>query len=310
MSSDQLNKESEQAAASTSAKWEASIKRNPHGDFKTVEASRPPFPAETSVHYVQTPLPSWKFGEGPNRAQPSTASHTPISPYSEGRPAGFNYKLLISAITPRPIAFVSTRSADGKTTNLSPFSYFSVINHDPPLFTIGFSSALAAPKDTLKLLAETEECVINIISEDFIEAANSTSVNAPYGVSEWDVSGLTPAYDCQEVKAARVKEAVFSVECKLESLREFDSRSNPGKKSGCLAILEGVNFWVRSDAINEEGNIVDPAVLRPVSRLGGITYGRTTELFELPRPDFEKDVGGQTAIERLRAKKAEGEKLN
>lgn len=102
--------------------------------------------------------------------------------------------------------------------------------------------------------------MINIISEDFVEAANSTSVNAPYGVSEWDVSGLTPVYDCLDVKAARVREAVFSVECKLESLREFDSKTTPGKKSGTLAVVEGTRFWVREDAINGEGNIVDPAV--------------------------------------------------
>jgi hypothetical protein len=39
--------------------------------------------------------------------------------------------------------------------------------------------------------------------------------------------------------------------------------------------------------------------------LGGITYGRTTEAFELPRPDFEKDVGGRTAIEALKKQKEE-----
>lgn len=52
----------------------------------------------------------------------------------------------------------------------------------------------------------------------------------------------------------------------------------------------GVNFHVREDALNEEGNIIDAAVLRPLSRLGGITYGRTTDGFELPRPEFKKEV--------------------
>lgn len=251
------------SAAESSGKWESSIKRNPHGDFKTVEASRPPFPTnpESAHHYIQTPSPNWKHGSGANQLAPSSPPpHKLISPYEDGRSGGFNYKLLISAITPRPIAFVSTRSKDGSITNLATFSYFSVINHDPPLFTIGFAGNLDTPKDTLKLLQETEECVINIIGEDFIEAANSTSVNAPLGVSEWDVSGLTAVYDCVDVKCARVKEAVFSVECKLESLREFESKGSPGKKSGTLAIVEGTRFWVREDGINEEGSIVDPAV--------------------------------------------------
>ncbi|OIW33022.1 hypothetical protein CONLIGDRAFT_570696 [Coniochaeta ligniaria NRRL 30616] len=286
------------------SEWEAQIKRNPHPDFKTVESSRPPFPP-TTFHHVRTPQPTWTPGSGPNTPTPSTP-HTLIDPFESGRPAGFNYKLLISAIVPRPIAFVSTRSADGTTTNLAPFSYFQMVNHDPPLFVIGFASALTPEdksKDTLRNLAATGECVINIISESFVEAANATSVNAPRDVSEWDVSGLTPVYDCQTVKCARVKEAVFSVEAKLESLKEFDSRSTAGKKSGTMGVVEGTRFWVREDAINEERNIVDPAVLRPVSRLGGITYGRTTEAFELPRPDFEKDIGGREAVEALKKKK-------
>ncbi len=101
--------------------------------------------------------------------------------------------------------------------------------------------------------------VLNIISEHYVEAANSTSVNAPYGVSEWGLSGLHQA-PCSLVKAPRVQEAIFSVECKLMELKEFDSKAVPGKKSGTLMILEGVNFWVREDAINDEHNIIDPEV--------------------------------------------------
>lgn len=79
------------------------------------------------------------------------------------------------------------------------------------------------------------------------------------------------------------------------STQEFESRATPGKKTGVLAIVEGVRFWVREDAINEERNVIDPAVLRPMSRLGGIMYGRVTEGVELPRPDFaEKEKEGET----------------
>lgn len=79
------------------------------------------------------------------------------------------------------------------------------------------------------------------------------------------------------------------------STQEFESRATPGKKTGVLAIVEGVRFWVREDAINEEKNIIDPAVLKPMSRLGGIMYGRTTEGVEIPRPDFaEKEKQGET----------------
>lgn len=257
---------------------ESEIKRNPHPDFKSVESARPDWDRSATFHYTKTAQPSWTPGSGANDLPTTTTTtttttdggakqkhhnHITIDPYAEGRAPVNNYKLLISAIVPRPIAFISTASKDGQTTNLAPFSYFQVINHDPPLFIIGFASSLgqaAAAKHSLHNLHETGECTINIISEHFVEAANSTSINAPLGISEWAVSGLTPGYDCETVKPARVKEAVFSIEGKLESVREFESRSKPGKMSGTMAVIEGTRFWVREDAINEERNIIDPAV--------------------------------------------------
>jgi len=116
---------------------------------------------------------------------------------------------------------------------------------------------------------------------------------------------LTPA-PCTDVKCSRVKEAVFSIEGKLVSTQEFESRQTPGKKTGVLAIVEGVRFWVREDAVNEERNIIDPAILRPMSRLGGIMYGRTLEGVEIPRPDFaNKKEEGET--EGLVLGKVEGQ---
>lgn len=186
-------------------------------------------------------------------------NHVEIDPYEDGRPATFNYKLLISAIIPRPIGFISTRSKDGSSTNLAPFSYSQVVNHDPPIFIVGYAGGFDKAKDSLKNLSESEECVFNIISEHYLEAANACSVNAPYGISEWAITGLTPG-DCKHVKASRVKEAIFSVECKLVETKEFESRAEPGKKTGVLAILEGVRFWAREDALNEEKNLIDPDV--------------------------------------------------
>lgn len=244
----------------------------PHPDFKAVEATRPEFEYSSKLRFTKTPSPSWAFGSGPNSEHPSTSlSHVSIDPHAEGRPIGFNYKLLISAIVPRPIAFVSTLSPDGKTQNLAPFSYFNFVNHDPPILVVGFSSSVASAKDTLRNVLESKEAVINIISETFVEAANSTSINAPYGVSEWDVAGLTPVYDTETVKAPRVKEAVFSVEVKLHDFTEFDSKSKPGQKSGTMCTFEGTRFWAREDAINEDRNMIDPEVSHihrsnPISR--------------------------------------------
>lgn len=237
---------------------ESTIKRNPHPDFKSVESSRPPFPSSTQFHYIQTPQPSWKPGDGANDRSTLSTPHREIDPYGEGRNPVQNYKLLISGIVPRPVGFVSTVNEEGGT-NLAPFSYFNTISHDPPLFVLGFSGGYDRPKDTLSNLMATKECTLNIISEHYVEAANYASINAPAGVSEWSFSGLTPEKS-RVVKPDRVKEAVFSIEAKLVETREWESKAVPGKKTGCLGIVEGVRFWVREDAIDEEGMLINPAV--------------------------------------------------
>ncbi|KAJ8606043.1 hypothetical protein MRB53_041241 [Persea americana] len=287
MSSDQEQRREDPTAADQMLDAEKHIQRNPHGDFKQVEAGRPPWQDQEKWTFTQTKNVDWKAGDGGNDGGESLKhEHIDINPYEDSRPATFNYKLLISGIVPRPIAFLSTRSKDGSSTNLAPFSYFNVCNHDPPVFTVGFSGGLDRAKDSLRNLVDTGECVINIISEHYIEAANATSVNAPYGVSEWSLTGLHPA-PCKDVKADRVKEAIFSIEGKLMNTQEFESRSTPGKKTGTLAVIEGVRFWVREDAVNEDRNLIDPAILQPVARLGGITYGRVLSGVEIPRPDWD-----------------------
>lgn len=93
---------------------EKAVKRNPHPDFSKVEASRPDWADANAWHFTKTKQPGWKLGQGANDGGESlTKKHVEIDPYEEGRPAVFNYKLLISGIIPRPIGFVSTISEDG-----------------------------------------------------------------------------------------------------------------------------------------------------------------------------------------------------
>ncbi|KAK6509172.1 hypothetical protein TWF481_003933 [Arthrobotrys musiformis] len=260
-----------------------------HPDFKTVEATREDW--ETiEWHLNKTVNPEWKVGTGATDDTWKSVKKVEIDPYAEGRRAGDNYKLMISAITPRFIGFVSTISKDGKTTNLAPFSYTTMVAHDPPMMVIGFSSSMENKKDTLRNILDTGELVINVISEWFLEAANYTSINAPPGVSEFELSGLTPA-PSSKVKAPQVAESAFSVEAKLVSHHPWVSPAT-GKTTGVTIFAQGVNFHVREDmwAEGSEGSIVDIGKLKPISRLGGIMYGRTTAGAELPRPDFAKEA--------------------
>lgn len=202
-----------------------------------------------------------------------------------------NYKLLISAIIPRPIGFVSTIGPNG-TMNLAPFSYTQLVTHDPPTFIVGISGSFTGGKDTLANLRDSGECTINMASELMAEALNYTSIDSPRTTSEWRLSGLTPA-PSSVVKAPRVAEAFFAIEGKVVEFKQFTSPST-GKVSGSMAIVEGVRFWAREEAIaNAEQSQLDIAKVKPLCRLGGITYGRVTEGFELPRPVFtdERESG-------------------
>jgi flavin reductase (DIM6/NTAB) family NADH-FMN oxidoreductase RutF len=230
------------------------------------------------------PNPQWLGGIN-SLEQPEEAKTT-IDPYCDGRTPVDNYRLLVSAVVPRPIALVSTVSSQGNR-NLAPFSYFNLVNSDPPIFVIGLSQGSQGPKDTLRNILETKECTVNIVSEWFAEAANQTCVNAPSDQDEWNIAGLT-IEPSQRVKAPIVQESAFSIECKLLHHHDWFSKKVEGKHTGTMVILEGLLFHARSEVLNDEQNGLDIDKLKPVSRLGGVTYGRTTEGYNLPRVMWEK----------------------
>lgn len=265
------------------------ILKSKHGNFKEVESQRPAFVCNAPITVSRAPSPDWKYGGGANDKSGLKKNHVEIDPFEKGRPMISNYKLLISGIL-RPISFLSTLSNDG-VANLAPFSYFQVVDHDPPIFVIGFSARAERPKDSLRNLRETGECVISVVTEHMIEAVNATSIDVPYGVSEWPLSGLHPAQSTT-VKPSRVDEAIFSIEGKLLEVKDLDyhGKGNEGKPTGSLAIIEATRFWIRDDAINEERSEIDLGVLRPLTQLGGISYGRVREMFELPRPSFAGEM--------------------
>jgi len=67
-----------------------------------------------------------------------------------------------------------------------------------------------------------------------------------------------------------VKESVFSIERKLVDTKEFDA----WEEDWSACDYRECPFWVREDAINEDKSLIDPNILRPVARLGGITYAK------------------------------------
>lgn len=258
--------------------------------FPSTESAekRADFDKSNSWKVTETPNPRWTAGSGASNDEWKTHKKISIDPNDAARLVVDNYRTVTSAIVPRPIGFVSTLDGEGNR-NLAPFSYFSIVHHDPPMFSLSFSGRNETTKDTCRNVRETGELTISLISEWFIEAANYTCINAPGDVDEWVLSGLTPL-DSEVVKPPHVAESAFSVEATLVSAHEWESKKSPGNITGVTLIVEAVRFHVREDVINEDRNTLDVSKLKPVSRLGGNMYARTTDGFELSRPDYATEV--------------------
>ncbi|KAJ5195863.1 hypothetical protein N7449_006342 [Penicillium cf. viridicatum] len=272
------------------------------GNFDEIQSERPDFDHSKPIKVTKSPTPSWEYGQGvPNNGASLAQKHHEIDPYASDRPMINNYRLLVSGIAPRPVGFLSTVNSKGEK-NLSPFSYFQVIDHDPPMFIVGFSSRPGRVKDTYRNLRETGECVINTVSENMIEAVNATSIDAPYGVSEWDVSGLHEA-PSTTVKPSRVAESVFNIEGKVIDIKEFTDHQQPGMSLAATVLVKATRFWVKEGTANEDYSHIDLEKLRPVGQLGGISYGRIGSTFEQPRKRWSDEVGKSEILAKLDAAK-------
>ena len=258
-----------------------------YSSLAETDLSRPEWRKVDHTKITRNAKPDWKFGDGASDNGASLhKAHVEIDPFEPGRPMFYNYSLLVSGVVPRPIGFASTMSKDGEP-NLAPFSYFQVVDHDPPVFVIGFSGRADRPKDTRRNLEETGEVVLNMVSEHMMEAVNATSLDAPYGMSEWSISGLHQA-PYSTVKPSRVAESIFSIEGKLIQMVDYNTSRQPTGPHGKLAIIEATRFWVREDAVDAEKRRIDLDVFRPVGQLGGIQYARVTDAFELARSNWTK----------------------
>jgi flavin reductase (DIM6/NTAB) family NADH-FMN oxidoreductase RutF len=189
------------------------------------------------------------------------------------------YKLMIGAIVPRPIAFVSSISADG-VPNLAPFSFFTAISANPPVicFSPMVRSSDGRHKDTLNNIDATGEFVVNIVSEDFALGMNACAGEYAPEVDEFKVSGLTPIPG-DLVKPARVKDSRVQMECRLLQIVRISEKP----LGGSLVIGEVLRFHI-AEELGVENFRIDPDKLDAIGRMGGPTYARTTDRFDLERP--------------------------
>ena len=190
---------------------------------------------------------------------------------------GLPHDPLKALVAPRPIGWISTVDGEGRP-NLAPYSFFNLVGERPPI--VCFSSAGA--KDTLSNVIATGEFVCNLATFDLRHAVNMTSAAVPHGVSEFDLAGLTAAPSVK-VRPPRVAEAPSALECVVLQVIPLVGRDGqPGPYTMVLGEVVGVHIASR---ILVDG-IVDPALIRPIARLGGSDYAvaDAAALFRMARP--------------------------
>jgi flavin reductase (DIM6/NTAB) family NADH-FMN oxidoreductase RutF len=190
------------------------------------------------------------------------------------------HQMLLSAVAPRPIAFVGSLSDDGRA-NLAPFSFFNAFGANPPY--LAFSPANrgtdGTQKDTLRNILATRECTVSIVNYGLTQQMNLASADYPSDVDEFEKAGLRKAYG-QKIFVPFVEQSPFAMECRLVQFVELGGREG----SGNLLIVEALAYHVKSSVIDSQGRI-DPLLMDPVGRMGGNFYSRANSgAFELAKP--------------------------
>jgi flavin reductase (DIM6/NTAB) family NADH-FMN oxidoreductase RutF len=188
------------------------------------------------------------------------------------------YQMLVGLVTPRPIAWVTSRSADG-LINLAPFSFFNVFGANPPI--VVFSPTLkrdGTKKDTLLNIEATKEFVIHASTECHAALINASSAPYPLEVSEVEQLELETV-PSRLVATPRLAQSPWALECKLLEIRSFGQ----GPIAPNLVIGEVVAMHIDESILGPDG-LPDPKRLKAIARLGAEYWCRTQDLFELPRP--------------------------
>ena len=189
------------------------------------------------------------------------------------------YRVLISAVVPRPIAFVSTVSATG-AVNLAPFSYFTALASAPPLIGISINDRGDDPKDTLRNIRETGEFVVNVVNCAIMEPMVRTAGDWPRTVSEFEPARLTPR-PSHKVAPPSVAESPLQLECRLH--REIPL-------GNCFLVVGEVVLVHVDESVVREGRI-EPSLLDAVGRLGGEFYAPLGEVVKVVRPKVSRATG-------------------
>ena len=187
------------------------------------------------------------------------------------------YKLLVSTVTPRPIAWIVSQNLKGQL-NAAPFSFFNAFSGDPPVVGVGIGShEPGRAKDTRRNIRETREFVVNLVSEEVAEAMNITAIEFEASVNELAEAQLKTLPSLR-VKPPRIAISPVSMECALMQIVDL------GPDNG-LVIGRVLAIHVRDDMVLDPAkNYIDTPKLKLIGRMHGTGwYARTSDLFKMDR---------------------------
>ena len=191
-------------------------------------------------------------------------------------PARERYKLLLSTVVPRPIAWVVSLDPEGRL-NAAPFSFFNAFAADPPVVGVSISShEPGRPKDTRRNIRDTGQFVVNLVPEDLAQAMNVTAINFEPGVNELSEAGLDTVPSVH-VKPPRIAGSPVAMECELMQIVDL------GTQTG-LVLGRVLAMHVREDAvIDAAGHHIDTQKLGIIGRMQGGWYVHTSDVFQMER---------------------------
>lgn len=187
------------------------------------------------------------------------------------------HALINGLVYPRPIAWVSTVSTEGRP-NLAPFSFFNAFSFFPPTVALGPGSRKGVNKDTLRNIRETGEFTISVVTEELAELANATSAEFPPDINEWEAFGIAGA-DCEMVRPKRVAASPAAFECRLLQIIDLGTAETP---TNSLVVGRVVRIHVDESIMS--GGAPNSDALKLVGRMGGSEWCKTDAKFNLKRP--------------------------
>lgn len=203
------------------------------------------------------------------------------------------YKILVSTVTPRPIAWVTTLGANG-VVNAAPYSFFNAMGDDPPVLVLGLlKDGDGADKDTATNILSSGEFVVNLVCEDDAERMTRSADDAPRDVSEIEYAGISTA-PATVVAPPLIATAPVSFECRRLQALEIGTRQ-------VIVIGEVLVAHVADRFVTDAARLrIDTPAMKLLGRMHGSgTYLRNTDRIEIPRGRFDP--------ERLRAMRAGGD---